>query len=378
MIYDVAVVGAGPAGALAALTLGQAGARVALLEKHALPRYKTCGGGLLRRARALLPAPARDLIEHESFTAELCFPHSGLAFAVRRPDPLVGMTMRAGLDAALADAARTAGASLRARCEVRGVRLGGDGVTLTTTGGDITARFVVAADGAASSIARLAGWRETRRLAPALEAEVPVDDATRERLSRAARFDFDVIPAGYGWVFPKARHLSIGVATMLRGGVNLHGVLDAYFSALGIAAAGERHGWLIPYTPRRDGVARRRLLLAGDAAGLADPVTGEGITTALASGRLAARAIMEGGEVEARYEAAVRRAFFGELRVGRVLARLLYQWPRARTMLFRRHGERLTHAMLDVAAGERTYVGSVSNPRNYARLLFGPRVTSPA
>src|SRR2546425_1280184 len=83
--------------------LGRAGKRVALIEKESLPRYKTCGGGVVGRAFKYLPSDVKIPVEHECFEAEANFLESGMSFRVKRDVPIVSMTMRADLDKALAD-----------------------------------------------------------------------------------------------------------------------------------------------------------------------------------------------------------------------------------------------------------------------------------
>src|SRR4029077_4203440 len=119
------------------------------------------------------------------------------------------------------------------------------------------------------------------------------DDATLERFARVPRFDVGTVPYGYAWVFPKTAHLSVGVLTTHRGAINLHGQLEEYLRVIGLAPQSmERHGFVIPVRPRAGPLARARMLLVGDAAGLADPGTAEGISLAARSGRLAADAII--------------------------------------------------------------------------------------
>jgi geranylgeranyl reductase family protein len=377
-IHDVAVVGAGPAGASAARVLAEAGARVVLLEKHALPRYKTCGGGVVGRALRALPPALRaaveaTAVERPCHIAELDLGDEGLRFRARRPRPLISMVMRDRFDAVLTAAAEAAGAEIRSRCTVRGVVSRADRVELETAGGPVAARFVVAADGATSETARLAGWKPPRRHAPAVEAEVRVRDADFARLVDVARFDFGPAAAGYGWVFPKREHLSIGVCTM-RPGVNLNTTLTRYLESLGLGNLEDvqRHGFFIPLDPRAEGVVRGRVLLAGDAAGLADPVTGEGISGAIESGTLAARAIVDGGDEPARVGARYDRALVAvrrEIRIGRALARLTYDLPRLRRFVFRRHGQALAEGMTDVLMGDRTYASLLGRAKTYAYLL---------
>src|ERR1043165_10263952 len=97
-------------------------------------------------------------------------------------------------------------------------------------------------------------------------------------------------------MFPKRDHLSIGVGTTKRGAAHLPECYRRYLELLGIGTPlrEERHGYLIPCRPREGMFAVPRVLFAGDAAGLADPVTAEGITAGILSGQLAARAILNG------------------------------------------------------------------------------------
>src|SRR5687767_11793809 len=166
---DVAVVGAGPAGSMAALELARRGVPVALLERERLPRYKTCGGGLVERARRRLDVELGDLVERSCERVMLGLLPGCRQIEVRRPGGVVHMTMRAALDQRLAEAARSAGAVLVEGCAVEKLSERGDRALLDTSLGSVAARIVVAADGVNSRVARAAGWPAIAELAPALE-----------------------------------------------------------------------------------------------------------------------------------------------------------------------------------------------------------------
>lgn len=250
--FDVAVIGAGPAGCAAALAAAQAGHSVVLLERATLPRYKTCGGGMLARAFQLLPPNAATMVERSFDSVALNFIGTPLNFVAHQPQPMVYMTMRADLDHFLGQAAKTAGAQLFDTCPVHGLTRRVDVVELASARGPLTARFVIAADGVHSRIARVAGWPELPSLAPALEHEVwlPPDDFAR--FSQRPRFDFNVIEAGYAWVFPKRAHLSVGILSTRRVCPDLTARLADYLRQIGITRVErvERHGYLIPLAPR--------------------------------------------------------------------------------------------------------------------------------
>jgi len=364
-MYDVAVVGAGPAGAMAAWRLARRGLTVIVLEKAKLPRPKVCGGGLVWRARRMLPASPESVLLAECRRAELIV--DGQSYASERAEPIVSMVRRDAFDAWLCGLALDAGADCWQGFEVREVEFAADHVCLRDGAEGVRARLVVAADGAAGRTARLSGWRALARPAAAVEAEIQVSDAQYARFAGVARFDFDVPVRGYGWVFPRDGCLNVGLGVFAGGvsGAGLRTRLNDYCRRLGLPP-GDAHGYLIPLHPRKP-CARGRVFLIGDAAGLADPVTAEGISAALRSACLLADAIVESDLDPQRCRAAYMHAWSNdllpELRQARRLARLLYASAELRGWLMRRYGERMCAAVTDVFMGQASY-------RDYTDALF--------
>jgi len=163
----------------------------------------------------------------------------------------------------------------------------------------------------------------------------------------------------------------------MRRRINLKGLFEKYLSMIGIDKINrvERHGYLIPVRPRHGLLARRRVLLTGDAAGFADPVTAEGITFAIQSGQIAARALLVGNFEEDRvariYHSELERIILPELRLGRFLAKLLYDYPKVRSWVFRRYGQRLSEAVTDLIMGRRTYREIIFRNLRVLRALRG-------
>lgn len=387
--FDVAVVGAGPAGAVAAREVARAGLAVCLVEREALPRYKTCGGGLVRRAARGIEVELDGAIERDVHAIELQLLDARLGFRVEREEPLVRMAMRAQLDARLCDAAREAGAELVSECRVEGLDEERGALVLRTSRGDVRARYAIGCDGALSALARLAHFPPHPHSVPALESELCVPRERFERFASSARFDFGGIERGYAWVFPKREHLSVGILSTRRGARELKAELERYLARLGIEPieAREDHGFVIPIAPRPGPPMRGRVMLCGDALGLADPITCEGISNAIRSAQLAAEAVAsafdEPERVARHYRRALGREILPELRRARLLARLLYDHPRLRAALFRRAGGALCEAMARVVAGETSYARLLHDPRKLFALArriarpggtFGARV----
>jgi geranylgeranyl reductase family protein len=360
--FDVIVAGAGAAGASAAYYLTRAGMSVLVVEKARLPRYKACGGAIPRHALQAFPFDFGDVIEAAPSRVRFSFP--GLPpVDTDLPERPVVMVMRSRFDALLL---AQANAELLEGVTVESVREAGNRVEVKAGERWLTARYLVGADGAASGVARNLGLRRSRELSGSLEAEVPLngDRALREEYGSRAMFAFGCIPWGYGWVFPKGDHLSVGIGRVRRGQADLHGALRRMMEQLGLRADGVRvHGhpmpcYQVPAWPawrfrRQEKISTRRCVLVGDAGGLVDPLIGEGIRYALTSARLAANAIAE--DDLADYEVAIWREIGHSLATAKMVADLYYRMPWLSYQLGLRNPAIVAH-MVDILAGRCGYV----------------------
>ncbi|HEX3266953.1 MAG TPA: geranylgeranyl reductase family protein [Gaiellaceae bacterium] len=290
--FDAIVVGAGPAGSTAAVRLSRAGARVLLLDRERFPRDKPCGGGLTYRAVRQLPMPVDAVVEDVVYRVELGFGYSR-RFERSSDGPLILMTQRRRLDAYLAERAADAGADFRDGVRARGLELERGGATVRFDGSAAAAPVVIGADGVNGLTVRALGLLETRRHGVALEGNASYEDESRFR--GRALVDLGAVPGGYAWAFPKGDHVNVGVGGWEREGPRLREHLAR--ACAGYAVPPERlrnlRGYRLPMRGPGERPVRGRVLAVGDAAGLIDPLSGDGIYEALVSARLAAEAALD-------------------------------------------------------------------------------------
>ncbi|WP_415952931.1 geranylgeranyl reductase family protein [Streptomyces sp. KLOTTS4A1] len=293
-VWDVVVVGAGPAGASAAHAAAVAGRSVLLLEKADLPRYKTCGGGIIGPSRDALPPgfelPLRDRVYAVTFSLD-----GRLARTRRSQRMLFGLINRPEFDQRLVESAQKAGAELRTGVTVSRVEQHGPEVpdrrtvAVVLAGGErVLARAVVGADGSASRIGAHVGVR-LDQVDLGLEAEIPVPPSVAEDWKGRVLIDWGPLPGSYGWVFPKGDTLTVGVIAARGEGAATKRYLDDFIGRLGLAGfePAVSSGHLTRCRTEDSPLSRGRVLVCGDAAGLLEPWTREGISYALRSGRLA-------------------------------------------------------------------------------------------
>jgi geranylgeranyl reductase family protein len=329
---DVIVVGAGPAGATLAYELAKRGVGVLVLEKEKLPRYKCCAGGVTSKAAKLLDFDISEVVEdviHElSFTFNLGSPYLG-----QHSQPLIYTVMRDVFDYFLVEKAQQVGAVLMDGQKVTQVQVSADWVEVSTADNIFRSRLVVGADGAYSVVARELGMGRSIEHVAGIEAEIVVPEEELAKWESRVHIDLGCIPGGYAWVFPKRDHLSVGVGCLASKARYLNRRHQKFLNSLSMGnytiARSSSH--LIPTRTKGRLVWQDKALLLGDAAGLADPLTGEGIYNAILSAQLAAPVIensLLGGEVGLQdYQQLVEKKIISELRIARTLSKFFVRFP---------------------------------------------------
>ena len=350
--YDLIVVGAGPAGGTAALQAAKAGMRVALIERHRLPRHKTCGGGVPMAVSADLPhfdpqAHADCTIRFMRHTFR--FQQACMAPIQAPGDPPdfgLWCVRRDVFDHALTAAAVNTGAELFDGLTLETVEPASGAVQVQARNGlsgapwRAVASFVIGADGANGVVGRQVGLHLSRTEAIALEALVPHRWGEGHPSLRpdTIHLEYGAVRNGYAWVFPNAEQLNIG-AGFLRAAHPLRGpavrealmqTIRAYAAALGLEPDWDRvrfRAHPLPVWSRRNTLdaLNARVLLVGDVAALVNPLFGDGILNAVRSAALAVQCILEGQP--AAYSSRLHSEIGTELQAASRLSALFYRLP---------------------------------------------------
>lgn len=316
MAYDIVIVGAGPAGSVAAYECAKRGFKTLLLEKAIIPREKACGGAVMYRGiRILNGIIPRELIEQKIYGLRFGF-HNGLAseFISRK---LIGITVfRDKFDDFLSKRAVEAGVELAEGTRVIHTSVSDECATIQLQDGrEFKSDFLIGADGVNSIVSRSLKLRPIRkdltRIGLGMEADFYIGRAGVMKATNGNPSVLEILPItnriGYGWIFPKREHLAIGIAG---SGVHMQALrpdFDRFYQSLE-----KRLGVELKLEKRRtcflggEGLGgtnvTNRAILVGDAAGFVDPMMGEGIAYAMQSSILAVDVIAQ-AMAEDQYDA---------------------------------------------------------------------------
>lgn len=376
--FDVLIIGAGPAGSLAAYHLAKAGLRVAVVEAARFPRPKACGGGLQVRAVRHIPfdiAPVlRATLSSLTLTFRLAEEHSRCYHS-----PIVHTVLRAEFDDFLLQQAIQAGAVMLAGHRVAGIEWHPARVAISGEGFRLTGDCLVAADGANSVMARRLNARSNYFWQVGVYADVPM--CPPEGQQSVMRIDWGTVPGGYAWAFPKMNYVNLGAGASVAIGRYLRQYASRFAetqSALPRALRLPFSGHHLPTLTKRAVLASDRVVLVGDAAGLVDPFTGEGISNACYSASVAATAVVDAlgrGSTDMRsYEEQIKASLSEEFAWSRRLLTFSTAFPRLIYRVFRSN-DRAWEIFCRALRGEESFRRLAEEIFGSMRFALGPLET---
>jgi len=358
----VAILGAGPARAFPAEQLASAGLQVQLFDEK-LAWEKPCGGGLTYKAYSQYPFLIDNATPKRLVTETiLAAPRAG-EVSLKLDEPLL-IYSRLDLNRMMLDRAQRAGAQIE-KARVSGISRYGSSWQLRTNSGIADADFCIVATGARNPLREVGTELRPEDAMSALGYYIPGDQE---------RIDIQFLPRleGYIWIFPRCGHLSVGICGKGEPASSLRKRLEQYLNERGISWKGASfYSHLLPSLDtgswKKNRVAGEGWMAVGDAAGLVDPITGEGLYYAIRSADLAARALLAEvtglAEKVAQYRRLLRRDFTADLEFGSRLAKriflgsfLLGSVP-ARMVQFTRRSPRFSAIMRDLYSGRQPYLG---------------------
>lgn len=334
MKYDAAIIGAGPAGSTVAKILSESGYNVLLTDKSKFPRDKTCGGGLPIKIFEKFPYLKNDdLIESYSYGGTIYSSSLKYKVQVEKEKPILGMVIRKKFDNGLVKLAIDNGTKFIGGKKTIDIKISDEkGLIKLEDGTKIESDIIVGADGVWSTTAKKTGLIKRKINASiSLCAELPISNEKMDEFFTSKRYGqmhlklFGI--AGYGWVFPKKNHINIGIGEInleedkTKNKINLKLIIDRYIKLLKDTnlipknlIIDKINGAAIPNFPLEKTYSDR-LIMVGDAAGLANPFTGEGIFYAMDSAQMASAIIikaLENNNVKSEYLSEYERKWKNE------------------------------------------------------------------
>ena len=310
-MYDVAVVGAGPAGSTAAKYLSQMGIRTCLIDKDTFPRDKPCGGGFAQSILDNFPYLRRRQQEFLQGVAKVGVLHSPNRRIALRGRIDMALALRYDFDNVLYESALETGSEAMTGHRAKSISIDNDSVKVQLAGGrEVEAKVLIGADGPTSMIARETGlhkrWSPTQ-ITPCRVAEIPARESEiLDRFTSDLEYHFFAnlggMP-GYGWIFPKRETINVGLGVVGNHSAGLPRRFKAFISHLKQknllppdVNLSHAKGALVPTGGPIKNTVSDRCLLVGDSAGMVSPLTGGGIAYAMEAGRIASIVVRDAME----------------------------------------------------------------------------------
>lgn len=380
-VFDVIIVGAGPSGSTLGYYLSHKGFKVLIIEKKKLPGYKPCGGGITRRASNILPFDFNHVVEDYSLTAKILLNNKEV-FSKAFDSPVVSMVMRDKFDLFLINKAKEQGVVVKYKTKFLSIDGDPGRLTVKTSEGYYKTNIIVGADGVLSKVAKELKLNIDYKIMVALGAEIYFSDKKiLDRYKNTVHSDFGVIRHGYGWVFPKNDHLSVGVLSVVRKEKSIKSQFYKYLKTKKLDENSEiktLRAHLIPYNPAKGNrYANDKGLIIGDASGHVDPITGEGVYYAIKGAQIAAKTIINylNNDIQSLeiFNVELKRQITKDLERANFLASLLYSFPAFGYKVLQIYGQQLGEKHLKVITGKKSYselFRELLNPLIIFDLLF--------
>ncbi|MEA1924834.1 MAG: NAD(P)/FAD-dependent oxidoreductase, partial [Candidatus Altiarchaeota archaeon] len=368
--YDVVVIGAGPAGSTASAILAESGINTLLIDKKTLPRQKTCGGAVSKKALSVLDAAGIDVPKLKTF--KKCSSIQVGVFDSDSVENLVDIKVnnevaylidRDEFDYALTQDAVSKGAELKQKSAIKDIEKENTGFIIKGAGFSIKSRYVLCADGVCGTSAELLGFRDrwsSENVGLCIESEITGYNPPPSPIN--FYFGGGGVGWGYAWFFDKSGRASVGVGTVLKDASNLRQLFNSFIkncSGINPDRNLEIGAWMVPGTGgiKKD-LSNGNALLLGDAAGLVDPFLGEGISYAIQSGKIAAECIIN-NEIR-DYNKRVGEEITNNLRYARFLVEIAKINPKRFIKLFS-DDEEIWRSYVGLALGDSTYKQFLKN-----------------
>ena len=377
-MYDVVVVGLGPAGSILSKILAEKGLKVLALEKKIHPRVKPCAGCISQRIDQIFDLSALDVVEGSIRGATLSYLGKE-SITQYSNETLAYMVKRECFDQKLVQKAESAGAEILQNVPVKGVTRDNGLIDVHSAAGTFRTKMVAGADGSLSVVRRCLMPDNQSWQYVTLERRIDNGDAALSLYDRV-HIDLGSVPFGYGWIFPHANAVSAGLAVLLKRKRAFGKRFSAFLRNMNLeTAASQSDGRtlahpIVSFAGSRPTVTVPGAILVGDAAGLTDPLTGEGIYFAVYSAQLAAAAILDvlhgSPEALSQYEQRMDEEFYSEFRHAAWATRWIYRFPKYFVRKVGRHPE-IMDVFFRILRGEESYRRVSSElKRNFLKRIW--------